>query len=73
MAKRQLTRSDRLARRKRRRWLKFWEKHWKPLPAFHTMRTIERLVADDYRCSIWTTDEYVVWEGVRFIESRALA
>jgi hypothetical protein len=62
------TRAERIARRKRRRWLRFWSKHFKPLPASHTLRTIERLEGDDYRMR-YTGEVGILDFGVTFIES----
>ena len=59
----------RVARRNRRRWLRFWSKQYKPLPAFHTLRTIERLEGDNYVLKINTEEIGILDFGVTFIES----
>jgi len=58
----------RIDRKKRRRWLKFWAKYWKPLPAFHTLRTIERLEGDTYRMNLFASGEVGMIENVTWIE-----
>jgi hypothetical protein len=62
-----MTRVEKRVHRKRRRWLRFWARHWKPLPAFHTYRTIERLYGDDFR--LQPSGEVGRIEGVRFREA----
>lgn len=61
-----MERGVKLARRKRRRWLRFWSKHYRALPAFHTLRTMERLEGDRKQLRL-NLGEVGRIEGVRWM------